>query len=125
MSEHESCPTEDDLSALTLASSIAWAHGEMKYLLNICGLVGMLSIKHDFDMPQELLMIFRPNEGATGFGKFNPYDIMEGKITEADLDIKTVKERLTEELGEEGLADLKEQIVKEIMRKMEVDKDNE
>jgi hypothetical protein len=97
----------------------------MKYLLNICGLVGMLSIKHDFDMPQELLMIFRPNSGATEFGKFNPYDIMDGTITEADLGVKTVKERLTEELGEEGLADLKEQIVKEIMRKMEVDKDNE
>ena len=64
-------------------------------------------------------MIFRPNEGATGFGKFNPYDIMEGKITEADLDIKSIKERLTEQLGEEGLADLKEQIVKEIVRKME------
>jgi hypothetical protein len=44
---------------------------------------------------------------------------MEGKITEDDLDIKSIKERLTEQLGEEGLSDLKEQIVKEIMRKME------
>lgn len=119
MNEHESCPTEDDLSALGLATSIAWAHGELKYLFNILGLVGMLSVKHDFEMPKEMLMIFRPNEGATEFGKFNPYDIMEGKITEADLGIKTVQERLTEELGEEGLADLKQQIVAEIMRKME------
>jgi hypothetical protein len=50
---------------------------------------------------------------------------MDGTITEADLGVKTVNDHLTEQLGEEGLADLKEQIVKEIMRKMEVDKDNE
>ena len=119
MNEHESCPTEDDLSALALATSIAWAHGEMKYLLNICGLLGMLSVKHDFDIPTEVMMIFRPNEGALGFGKFNPYDIMEGNLTDEDLGIKTVHEHLTEELGEDGLADLKKQIVAEIMRKME------
>ena len=118
-------PSQDVLSALGLATSIAWAHGEARYLFNIFGLVAMLSNRYDIEFPPEMLMVFRPNDGATDFKKFNPYDLMEGKVDEVDLlDMpKNLNEALTEELGEEGLANLKKRIVEEIIGQMKGEDD--
>lgn len=114
----EGCPTDEDMSALGLASSIAWAHGESKYLFNILGLAGQLMLRHDIDLPLDFSMIFRPNKGAKEFGKFNPYDIMDGKVTDKDLiDEASVGERLEEMLGEDGLEQLKEAIANRIFKK--------
>lgn len=118
----DNCPTDEDMSALGLASSIAWAHGETKYLLNILGLAGQIMLRHDVECPMDFHMIFRPNGGATNFGKFNPYDIMDGKITEDDLDIEpSVGERLEEMLGKDGLNQLKEEIANRIFKKFNED----
>ena len=118
-------PSQDDLSALGLATSIAWAHGEVRYLFNIFGLVAMLSNRYEIEFPHEMLMVFRPNDGATDFKKFNPYDLMEGKVDDVDLiDMpRNLNEKLTEELGEEGLANLKKRIIEEIVEQMKGDDD--
>lgn len=113
-------PTQDDLSALGLATSLAWAHGELRYLFNIFSVVAMLSNRYEIEYPPEMVMVFRSNKGATDFKKYNPYDLLEDKLSKEDMvDLpNNLNEILSEELGEEGLANLKKRIVEDIISKL-------
>lgn len=88
--------TPDDMSALGLGASIAWAYGEMTFLMKICGLVAEITSQTDAEIPLDFTMIFRPNGGATNFGtEVEPYEVME-------TDTLARAMRLAEEAGLEG-----------------------
>lgn len=84
-------PTEDDMSAMGLAMSLAWAHNELPYFLALSGMLAMIYEKHhtddncDYILPSEVLAILSGNKKAKNFSKFEPYDLLEDKITPADL----------------------------------------
>ena len=109
-------PSRDDMSALGLAISLAWAHNEIPYFLTLSGLLGMIWDKHheddncDYLIPSEVLAIIGNPKKVKDFGKFEPYDLLDDKITPADLvesqdlsdNIKAqILEAIQKELGNE------------------------
>lgn len=84
-------PSEEDMSAIGLAMSLAWAHGELPYFLSLSGLVAMIYEKHhndstcDYLIPSEVITILGNSKNAKNFSKFEPYDLLENKVTPSDI----------------------------------------
>jgi hypothetical protein len=84
-------PTEDDMSAVGLAMSLAWSHNEIPYFLALSGMLAMIYEKHhsddncDFIIPSEVLAILSGNKKAKDFAKFEPYDLLEDKVQPSDI----------------------------------------
>ena len=96
INETEGEVTDDDMSALGLGASIAWAYGEITFLMKICGLVAEITSQTGADVPLDFMMIFRPNGGATEFGNaVEPYEVM-------DKDSNAKAMELAREAGLEG-----------------------
>lgn len=72
--------TPDDMSALGLSASLAWAYGQTHFLMKICGVVAEITEHTDADVPLDFSMIFRPNAEAVRFGEeYEPYDLLDGE----------------------------------------------
>lgn len=54
-------PSDDDLSAITLAIHVAWASGALTPMLMLLGGMGKMLAAFDLDTPEDLPLIFRPN----------------------------------------------------------------
>lgn len=54
-------PSDDDLSAITLAIHVAWASGALAPMLLLLGGMGKMLAAFDLDTPEDLPLIFRPN----------------------------------------------------------------
>ena len=85
-------PTEDDMSAMGLAMSLAWAHNEVPYFLALSGLVSQVFEKcgnednAEFIIPSEVMAIIGGNtEKARTFGQFEPYDLLDDKVSITDM----------------------------------------
>ena len=110
-------PSEDDMSALGLAMSLAWAHDEIPYFLSLAGLVAMIYEKHheedncDYIIPSEVLAIIGGNtKKARTFGQFEPYDLLEDKVSLTDL--------MRKEAGNMP-DDIKKQLIEAIQKEMD------
>lgn len=92
--------TQDDMSALGLGASIAWAYGESLFLMKICGLVADIVGNTEAETPVDFAMIFRPNDSAIKFGnEYEPYDLLQD-------DLKTTRAMaIAEEMGLEGVTE--------------------
>lgn len=115
MKEKDS-PSEDDMSALGLAMSLAWAHDEIPYFLSLAGLVAMIYENHhnenncDYLIPSEVLTIIGGNtKKARTFGQFEPYDLLEDKVSLTDL--------MRKEAGNMP-DDIKKQLIEAIQKEM-------
>jgi hypothetical protein len=84
-------PTEDDMSALGLAMSLTWAHGEIPYFLALGGLLAQVFEKcrndenRSFIIPSEVIAIVGTGSKASSFGRFEPYDLLEDKVSVENL----------------------------------------
>lgn len=84
-------PSEDDMSAMGLAMSLTWAHKEVPYFLALSGLVSQVFEKcanednKDYIIPSEVLAIVGNGGKATTFAQFEPYDLLDDKISVSDL----------------------------------------
>ena len=117
LNEHKSRPSEDELHALGLSASLAWSSGQLPYLLNICGMVGQITLHFDdLELPDDFAILFRPTGKVKDFGKLEPYALLEQSVTPADI--------LALTHSEDELKGLKEQIA-EIVAKKLVEDDNE
>lgn len=105
-------PSEDDMSAMGLAMSLAWAHGEIPYFLALSGLLSMIWENHhddstcDYLIPSEVMTILSSPNKIKTFGQFEPYDLLEDKVSPKDLlkDVNladTVKEQILEAIEKE------------------------
>lgn len=100
--------TPDDMSALGLGASIAWAYGEMLFLMKICGLVADIVGNTEAETPLDFMMIFRDNDKAIEFGnEHEPYELL-------DEDYKLVRAMALAK--EAGLADITEENVLDKLR---------
>lgn len=85
-------PSEDDLSAITLAIHVAWANGALAPMLMLLGGMGKMLSALDLDVPEDLPLIFRPNGMMKEKGQqFDPIALLDMK--KADL-IKYMAEEL-------------------------------
>lgn len=73
----ENEPSDDDLSALSIAIHTAWGMGAFQPLLSLLGVAGKVSAVYDIDLPEDISLVLRPNGFAKKFGKFDPYMIMD------------------------------------------------
>lgn len=100
INETEGEVTPDDMSALGLGASIAWAYGESLFLMKICGLVADIVDNTEAETPIDFAMIFRPNDNAIKFGnEYEPYDLLRE-------DLKTARAiEIAKEMGLEGVTE--------------------
>lgn len=96
-------PTEDDLTALALSANILWSMGSGIPLLVTLGLIGSIAGRSDQDLPSLVQAIFKSSKGVEDFGKLDPYRILKGDYTPAemmketmDIDIDEAIERITD-----------------------------
>lgn len=90
-------PSEDDISALVIAIHIAWAVGAINPLLGLLGVMGKIQQHFDLETPDDLPLIFRPNQEASGFAKLDPLKILDDDISPVAL----LKEALGGEVPDE------------------------
>lgn len=113
INETEGEVTPDDLSALGLSASIAWAYGESLFLMKICGLVAEIVDKTDADTPIDFAMIFRPNDSAIKFGnEYEPYDLLQENLTTTRA-MAIAEEMGLEDITEENVMELLSSILKD------------
>lgn len=110
-------PTADDMSAMGLAMSLAWAHNEVPYFLALSGLVSQVFEKcgnddnAEFIIPTEVMAIIGTGNKARSFGQFEPYDLLDDKVSVTDL-LKKETSNLPD--------DIKQQLIEAIQK--EIDK---
>lgn len=80
-------PTKDDLYALSISINIMWAHGMAQPLFNTLNMLGRVCDTFDLDIPDLARTVLRPNQGASTFGTFDPYDILKGMSIEQAMEI--------------------------------------
>ncbi len=89
-------PSEDDLSAITLAIHVAWASGALTpMLMLIGGFSRLLAVFPDLETPEDLPLIFRPNGMMKDKArKFDPIALL-------DMDKKDLIKYMAKELGDD------------------------
>ena len=109
-------PTEDDMSAMGLAMSLAWAHGEVPYFLALSGLVAQVFERFhnddncDFIIPSEVMAIVGNGGKAKTFSQFEPYELLDDSISVQEM-IKKQANNLPD--------DIKEKLLKALEQEME------
>lgn len=82
--ETDQAPSDDDLSAITLAIHVAWASGALTPMLLLLGGFGKILSVFDLDTPEDLPLIFRPNGMmADKAQQFDPIALLD--MNKADL----------------------------------------
>lgn len=118
--DNDKIPSQDDMSAIGLAMSLAWSHNELPYFLSLSGLLASIWEKNherveesDYLIPSEISTILSVPKGVSEFGKFEPYDLL-------DDNSEKVAERLVDVVkGSEGLPeDIKSAILKAIQKEL-------
>jgi hypothetical protein len=56
-------PNEDDIATVCMAIHIAWAAGALSPMLIILGIASKMFAVCDIEIPDDLTLIFRPNQG--------------------------------------------------------------
>ncbi len=88
-------PSDDDLSAITLAIHVAWASGALAPMLMLLGGMGKMLSVLDVDVPEDLPLIFRPNGMMKDkAGKFDPVALL-------DMDKADLIKYMAKELGDD------------------------
>ena len=84
-------PSDADLQALAVSANILWAGGEARGLFQLLGLLGSVCGTFDMELPSLATTFLRSNSSVERYGKLDPFDILEEKITREDIE-KAVKE---------------------------------
>lgn len=61
--EQGETPSDDDISAVTMAIHVSWAVGALAPLMLLMGTASKMFMVCDVDVPDDLTLIFRPNQG--------------------------------------------------------------
>ena len=118
MNDRQERPSEDEICALGLSASLAWASGQLPFLLNVLGVAGKLCIMFDdLELPDDFSILFRPQGRVSDFGKIEPYDLLDEKVTPADI-LKLAH-------TDKEMDELKEAIAQMVAEKMLKGEDNE
>jgi hypothetical protein len=120
--DNDKIPTQDDMSAIGLAMSLAWSHQELPYFLSLSGLLASIWEKNhdrvdecDYLLPSEVVTILTAPKGVLEFSKFEPYDLLD------DSSDKVAKQ-LTHLVEENNLPeDIKSAILKAINKELSGD----
>lgn len=117
--DNDNIPTQDDMSAIGLAMSLAWSHNELPYFLSLSGLLASIWEKNhdrvddcDYLIPSEVATILSAPKGVLEFGKFEPYELL-------DDNSEKVAERVKSVLNEGDMPDdIKQAILKAIEKEL-------
>jgi hypothetical protein len=86
--EEETTPTSDDLHALAICANLLWGEGQVTSLYGLLGMIGQTCVRFDVKVPKLGQVFLMGNEGIDNFGKINPYDLIEGKVSRKDVEDK-------------------------------------
>ena len=78
-------PSNDDLSSLSMAIHLAWAVGAFQPLFSLIGMMNRVCDEFECDIPQDLTLILRANNGVENFGKLDPHRILEGDYSPEEI----------------------------------------
>jgi hypothetical protein len=84
--EEDTTPTSDDLHALAISANLLWSEGQVTSLYGLLGMIGQTCIRFDVKVPKLGQAFLMGNEGINNFGKINPYDLLEGKVSRKDVE---------------------------------------
>lgn len=86
--EADTTPTDDDISAITLAIHVAWASGALTPMLMLLGAMGKMLAVLDIDTPDDLPLIFRSNASVEEKAqKFDPIALLDMDVLDLLKDI--------------------------------------
>jgi hypothetical protein len=78
--EADEAPSEDDVSAITLAIHVAWASGALTPMLMLLGGFGKMLVAMDLEVPDDLPLIFRSNQQVEAKAqKFDPIFLLDAE----------------------------------------------
>jgi hypothetical protein len=90
--EHDQSPSDDDLSAVTLAIHVAWAKGAFMPMAFLMGTFAKLIDVMDVEIPDDLTLILRSNHGVKEKAQ------LVDPIALLDMSLPDLKEYLAEAL---------------------------
>lgn len=83
--ESDSEPNPDDVYALAISANILWGDGQAKALYGLLGMLGSYTASNDIKLPDLATAFLRPNSGIEKFGKLDPFALLEGEVSQDDV----------------------------------------
>ena len=83
----DEAPNIDDLTAIAISINILWANGVANGLMQMMGMLVSIANRHDLEIPDLALAVFRPQSKVDKFNQLDPMRILDGQAVGDVLDM--------------------------------------